>query len=325
MERRGGHYRGPVWSPVDAISERLPGRLRPAWELVVRTVRDSLEDRIPGLAAEAAFFALLSLPPLLLVIVGGFATIAEDATGELEQVILGFAGRFLSSQTMGDFVVPFVNDLVATGGRGVLSVGIITGLWAASRATAVYLDAIRIAYDAGERRSAWKRRLLALGLTIGGIAVSLVLLPALLLGDELVRLVDFLLPSVVERTTIQVVDALFWPTVAVVALSLLTTSYHVGIPGHTPWRRDVPGALLALALWLAGSAGLRLYVGATFRDDPIYGVLAAPLVVLLWLYVTAFAVLLGAELNAEIEKMWPATPGLAEREQEEQEKETSRA
>lgn len=295
-------------SLVDTIHERLPARVRPAWELTVRTVLDSLDDRIPGLGAEAAFFALLSLPPLLLVIVGGFATVAEDSTGELQKVLIGFAGRFLSPTTMGDFVVPFVNDLVATGGRGVLSLGIVTGLWAASRATAVYLDAIRIAYDVPERRSGWKRRLLALGLTLGGIVVSLVLLPALLLGDELVRFVDFLLPSAVQRTTIVLLDALFWPAVVVVALALLTTTYHIGVPRRTPWRRDFPGALLALTLWLLGSAGLRYYVGATFRDDPVYGVLAAPLVVLLWLYVTALAVLLGAELNAEIEKMWPATP-----------------
>lgn len=293
-------------SIVDTIRERLPAPLEPAWELSVRTVRDALEDRVPGLAAEAAFFALLSLPPLLLVIVGGFATVAQGSTGELQQFILGFAGRFLSSKTMGDFVVPFVSDLIDSGGRGVLSLGIVTGVWAASRATHVYLEAIRIAYDIDEPRPTWRRRLLAVGLTVGGIAVSLVLLPALLLGDELIRLVDFVLPRVLQQTTLQLIDLLFWPTVVTVALGLLATVYHLGVPHDTPWRRDVPGAVLALALWLAGSAGLRYYVGATFRDDPVYGVLAAPLVVLLWLYVTALAVLLGAEVNAEIEKMWPA-------------------
>ena len=87
----------------------------------------------------------------------------------------------------------------------------------------------------------------------------------------------------------------------------LTWLYQVAPSWRTPWRRDLPGAVLAVGLWLLAGFGLRIYTStfATFTQGSTYAGLAAPLVLLLWVYVTAFALLLGAELNAEIEKAWP--------------------
>ena len=94
---------------------------------------------------------------------------------------------------------------------------------------------------------------------------------------------------------------------AVILVAVLTTLYHLGTPWSTPWVRDLPGALLALAGWLAGSLALRVYLAQSVTgEDSIYQSFAAPLaVLLLWLYVLGFAVLVGAELNAEIERAWP--------------------
>jgi membrane protein len=104
----------------------------------------------------------------------------------------------------------------------------------------------------------------------------------------------------------------YWPVAAVIATGLIASLYHVAAPWSTPWRRDLPGAVLAMLLWLAGSAALRVYTTGSAFSDPVFTPLAGPLVLLLWLYVSAFAVLLGAEFNAEIEKMWP-TGGRAPR------------
>lgn len=92
---------------------------------------------------------------------------------------------------------------------------------------------------------------------------------------------------------------------AVLVLVGLATIYHLGVPWHTPWRRDLPGALLAMALWLTAAAGLRAYLEFSVQDDAAYSQVAVPIAVVLWLYLTALAVLLGAEVNAAIEKMWP--------------------
>ncbi|MGH3516994.1 MAG: YihY/virulence factor BrkB family protein, partial [Haloechinothrix sp.] len=95
----------------------------------------------------------------------------------------------------------------------------------------------------------------------------------------------------------------YWPAVALASILALASLYHLSVPVRSPWRRDLPGAALAMVLGLAGSFGLRAYLESTAK----YGVLSAPIGVLLFFFVTALAVLLGAELNAEIDKMWPTT------------------
>ncbi len=96
-----------------------------------------------------------------------------------------------------------------------------------------------------------------------------------------------------------------WMIAPILVLLGLATLYHLGAPWHTPWRRDLPGAVLAMALWLAAAAALRAYLAFSVQDDAAYSQLAVPIAVVLWLYLTALAVLLGAEVNAVIEKMWP--------------------
>lgn len=98
--------------------------------------------------------------------------------------------------------------------------------------------------------------------------------------------------------------------VVALGLGLLAWMYHIAPPRRTAWRRDVPGAVLALVVWLAGSSALRLYATGFVDPESPYGYFGTPLVVLLWIYLSAVALLIGAELNAEIEKMWPTAEGL---------------
>jgi membrane protein len=85
----------------------------------------------------------------------------------------------------------------------------------------------------------------------------------------------------------------------------LTSLYHVSVPVRTPWRRDLPGALLTLVIWFAGSFVVRWIISKSVGGTSIYGPLAAPIVLMIWLYVLAIAVLIGAALNAAVEKEWP--------------------
>jgi membrane protein len=267
----------------------------------VRTVRDSFADRVPGLAAEAAFFAVLSLPPLLLAVLGGIGYAAIEVEGVVE-VIADLAGQVLRDETVEQLVEPAVRRLLDDGQAEVFSIGVVLALWSGSRATSTYITAVTIAYDIDDPRPPWRLRLLAFLVTVVGATLGVILLPALVLGPALV--------SVVTPTSLPVlgpvVVALYWLAVGLGAVAMIASFYHVAVPWHTPWRRDLPGALLAVALWMIGSYGLRYYADITIRGEgSVYTGIAAPLVVLLWLYVTAIAVLLGAELNAEIEKLWP--------------------
>ncbi len=100
-------------------------------------------------------------------------------------------------------------------------------------------------------------------------------------------------------------NSLYWPVVVVLSIAFLTTLYHLSVPVRTSWRHDVPGAVFAFAMWVLGSSLLRdILQGAR---TSIYGPLAAPIAILLWLYLTALVVLIGAALNAAFDQVWPET------------------
>lgn len=304
---RGQPYPRGVHPVTLHLIDRTPRRLRPGVELVLRTVDDTLNDRVPGLAAEVAFWMILSLPPLLLAVIGGVGFIGEslgqDFQAELVTGILELAERVFAASTVKDVVEPTVTAIVQEGRGDVVSIGFVLVLWTASRATKVILTAVAIAYDLPDSRPGWKQRVYGFALTVAGFLVGLVLIPLLLVGPRFGGVVSDLFGGV---TTIESIwQTLYWPATGVVGMALLAGLYHLGAPWWTPWRRDIPGAVLAFLGAAAGTVGLRAYFSATFADDAIYEQLAAPIAILLWLYVSAFAVLLGAELNAEIEKMWP--------------------
>ncbi|WP_254052184.1 YhjD/YihY/BrkB family envelope integrity protein [Aeromicrobium sp. A1-2] len=106
-------------------------------------------------------------------------------------------------------------------------------------------------------------------------------------------MVEWIAPSAVASATLSVLGALYWPLLAALAIAGLATLYHVGVPWRTPWRRDLPGAVLAMILWLMAAAGLRAYLALTLGGDAVFSQLGVPIAVVLWLYVSSIAVLLG--------------------------------
>ena len=169
---------------------------------------------------------------------------------------------------------------------------------------ATFVNTITIAYGLRDKRSAVHSRLLALWLYLGASAGGVVMLLVLVLGRGV--LVG-LLPNGANTAAAIMIQVGYWPFVALVSVAGVATIYHLSVPARMLWRRALPGAVLAMLLWLGGSYLLRLYVSLVVGNALIYGSLAAPVAVLLFFYVTAFAVLLGAELNAQIDTLWPVT------------------
>lgn len=273
-----------------------------------RTVRDSLADRLPGLAAEMAFYFLLSVPPLLVAVLGSAGYVGQlfgvRAAATLLEQLLQAGQTVFTAETMQEVVAPMLRSLLEEGRVDVASFGIVLTVWSASRAMNVLLSAITIAYDLEHaRRAGWKRRMIALGLTIVAVVGGMVVIPLLVGGPRLAEALTR--PLGMAEALAAIWQVAYWPTVGAIATLLLASLYHFGAPWSTPWRRDLPGAVLAMLAWLMGSIGLRFYTSLTIEADVAYQHIAAPLVVLLWLYVIGFALLLGAEFNAEIEKMWP--------------------
>lgn len=308
---------------MSAVSEWVERRVLPeegdqGWwpdtrRLVVRTVLDTFDDRVPGLAAEMAFYVVLSLPPLLLVILGSVGFVVGDLPDSdlvrIQESIVSALSTFLSPGTVEDVLEEPIRQLLREGRSDVLSLGIVLTLWSASRSTNVLLRTVIIAYDLEDHRPVWKRRLLALGLTLAGVALAIVVLPTLVIGPDVARELFALVGLAPDVAAVWPV--VYWAGVVVVALAALTWTYHVAPAWHTPWRRDLPGAVLALVVWLGASAAIRVYTAelAGFSTNETFAGLAAPLVLLLWIYASGIAVLLGAELNAEIERLWPTPDG----------------
>ncbi len=275
--------------------------------IVAGTVRTCLRYRVTGLAAEAGFFALLSLPPLVLGLVAGLGYVGdwlgEPIVDRVKGRIQELTATVLTEQAVRDVILPTFDE-VARGGRlEIVSLGFVLSLWSGSRALNVYVDTVSIMYGLGGHRGIVRTRTLSfslyvLTLLLGSVAFPLVLVGPGLIGRFLERRVDGL-PSLVWMSQ------LYWPTVTVFSAVLLTTLYHVATPVRSPWRRDLPGAVLALAIWLVASAVLRLVVTQSVDSTSIYGPLSAPIVVMIWLYLLAIAVLIGAALNATMDSIWP--------------------
>ena len=281
--------------------------MRTTGTLLVRTVRDSLDDRLPGLAAEVSFYLLLSLPPLLLVGLGALGYVGDlfgpDAVTDVKDAIIDAASGVLTPSTIDDVIRPAVDGLLARGRADILSIGAILALWSGSRALKVVVQAVTIAYDLEDRRTWWQHRLLGFGLTFAGVLMLSVVLPLLIVGPEAgAALADeFGLGRVFDI----VWRVSYFPVVIALGLSLLAWVYHVVPPHSTRWRRDVPGAILAFLVWVVGSYGLRVYATNFIETDSAYSYFGTPLVLLLWIYITAIALLVGAEFNSEIEKLFP--------------------
>ncbi|MFJ6694779.1 YihY/virulence factor BrkB family protein [Streptomyces sp. NPDC091272] len=280
-----------------------------AWLLLKDTVNSCVEYRILGLAAEAAFFTLLSLPPLLLGLIGLLGYIddwtATETVRSIEENILNASQAVLSDRGVNEFAKPLLEDVTREGRPDVISIGFAIALWSGSRAVNVFIDTITVMYGLDGHRGIVKTRLLAFLLYVAALLIGAVVLPLMVVGpDRVVALVPF---------GTEVISVLYWPVVIVLSVVFLTTLYHVSVPVRSPWVEDVPGALIALGMWVLGSFLLRIYVTSTVEGGTIYGSLAAPIAVLLWIGVSAFAVLVGAAVNAAIDRVWPSVATAAAR------------
>jgi membrane protein len=257
---------------------------------------------VTGLAAEAAFFALLSLPPLIFGLAGSIGWVVQTFTdqriGEFRAQVVDLARQAFVEDTVDKIIVPTLNDVLGGPRYDVISIGFVLALWSGSRALNVFVDTVTIMYGLGGLRGIIKTRMLSFLLYVLGLVTGIVTIPLVVAGPSLV---DRALPARLDA-----LNSLYWPVVVVMCVVFTATLYHVSVPVRTSWRYNLPGAALTLLIWIAGSAVLRSFLTATAGDSTsIYGPLAAPIAIMIWLYILAIAVLIGAALNASFDELWP--------------------
>ncbi len=280
-------------------------RLTP--HLLKRAAVQAWHDRILGLSAEAAFWQLLSLPSLFLSLIATLGYVSRwfgsGTVDRTEQQIENTLSRVFSSQVVREVVAPTLHEILHGQRADIISVGFVLALWAGSSATATFVNTITIAYGMRDLRGPVHSRLLALWLFLGTIVIGVFVLPMLVLGPDLLRR-SF--PKRDQATVSTLIEAGYYPALILLLLLGLTTFYKLAPPRRLPWHRGLPGAILALLLFLAGSAGLRAYINFILDHNHAYTALAAPIAALLFFFVLAFGVLLGAEFNAAIEQRKPS-------------------
>ena len=277
-----------------------------SWRVIKETVAICVRYRVTGLAAEAAFFAILSLPPLIFGLVGavGFVTATLDirTIANFRDQLINLSSRALTPDVVRSVIEPTLDDVLSRGQAAVISIGFIIALWAGSRALNVFVDTITIMYGMAGRRGIVRTRALSFVLYLVFLVAGIVLLPLILAGPTLVNRVF--------PPSLEIVGNLYWPVVLVGSVCMLATLYHLSVPVRTRWRADLPGAAVTMAMWVIGSVLLRLVLTQSIGSTTIYGPLAAPIAFLIWLYVISIAVLIGAAFNSSLDEFFPRLSGI---------------
>jgi membrane protein len=193
--------------------------------------------------------------------------------------------------------MPTVTETLQGGRADLLSIGFVISLWSGSRALHVFMDTVSIMYGQTGIRGIIGSRVLSLSLYAGSILFGSVTFPLVLIGP---RILSNWLPD-----QAQFVLAAYWPVVSVLALVGLTGLYHFATPAKSPFVRDMPGAVLAAVILVVASALLRAWAVVAIGGTTLFGPLTAPIIVLIWFYLIALAILIGAAFNAAIRRLWP--------------------
>ncbi|MGY2703114.1 MULTISPECIES: YihY/virulence factor BrkB family protein [unclassified Nocardioides] len=285
-----------------AVAARFVQVREVVWRLVVTTFGSCMKYRVTGLAAEAAFFAVLSVPPLIFALAGAIGFVSDQFSAaqvaDVRDAVVQLSERALTENAVNRIITPTIDDVLQGGRLDVISLGFVLALWSGSRALHVFVDTITIMHGLGGHRGIVKTRALSFALYLLAIVTGVVSIPLVVAGPSLVE--DWLPESG------DFLVAFYWPVVILVCICFLATLYHVSVPVRTNWSFNLPGATFALFCWIVGSYLLRWFLTATAADSKsIYGPLAAPIAVLLWLYLVSIAVLIGAAVNAAFDEVFP--------------------
>jgi membrane protein len=300
----------PAGEPTGGQARRAPLRL------ISRTATKAWNDSFISLSAQAAFWMTLSLPPLLLGMLGSLGFVAGwfgPATVEAAQrEIVRWATTVFSADVVNQIIRPTVSDILTHGHSSIVSVGFVISLWAGSSALASLVDSITAAYEQHTVRHPVWQRIFALLLYAVALIGSVFVLPLTALGPSLI---PDLFPAAVRHTVAVLLSIFYYPGLGVLLMVGLATLYKVVLPNKLPWHRGLPGAVVAMAVFLITSTGLRFYISWVGGTGYTYGALATPIAYLLFSFFIAMAILLGAEFNSAIEEIWPVHPTRRERRQ----------
>ena len=280
------------------------------WRLFKRTLGKAWDDSIFSESAAAAFWCALSLPPLLLGMLGTLAYVAPlfgpDTLPVIEDRIISTANSFFSPNVVNEVIEPTIRDIVATARGEVVSIGFVISLWAGSSAVSAFVDSVVEAHDQTPLRHPVRQRFFALGLYVMSLVVFIASAPFIALGP--IKIAEFLPDSWDYALHFG-----YYPVLVLGLMVVVLILYRVSLPEPLPTHRLVLGSVLAAVVFMTATLGLRFYLTWITETGYTYGALATPIAFLLYAFFLGFSIMLGAELNNAIEEEWPAPDTHAKR------------
>src|SRR5688572_31309421 len=261
-------------------------------QILQRTFSEAIKDGCLGMAAQLAYYFFFALFPTLLVMIA----LADIFAADVMKMIAGLGGIL-----PGDALSLITDQLGRlTGGEqgGLFTIGMLTALWSSSAAMTAIIDTLNTADDIEEGRPWWKVRLTAIALTVGLALFIVVAFALVVAGPTLAeRLADrWFLGSAFEWSW----KILQWPLVFALVSSAIAIVYYFAPDAEQDWVWLTPGSIMATILWLIASLGFKYYI-ANFGGYESYGIIGGVMVLMLWFYLSGLVILIGAEMNAEIE------------------------
>jgi membrane protein len=268
-------------------------------ELSKRTYQEVVADNCLGLAAQLAYYFFLALFPALLFVVALISFVPVEGLLDSITAMLARVAPFEMLTLVQDQIL----EIAKNKNGGLLTLGMIGTIWSTSSGVTAIIDTLNQAYDIQEGRRWWKVRLIALALTVALALFIVVSFALVLVGPTLAEKVAVWahMGPVFEWSW----KILQWPVVFGLVAFAVATIYYYAPDAKQEWIWITPGSVFATVLWLLISLGFRFYVTHFGSYNATYGAIGGVVVTLLWFYVSSLAILIGAELNAEIEHASP--------------------
>ena len=273
----------------------------PVSTIAKHTWHATLDDNLVGRAAELGFYFIFALFPSLFTATSILGLAARSAS-RIYYSLLGYLSIVIPHAAMGTVLETF-NQTTAATTSGKLTFGLIFAIWSASVGFSAIQDSLNIVYRIKETRSYFAARLSAIGVTILLLVLVTAMLLCLLGGDFFARMAHVRIDEHVIALTVAVVARVISWALAALLLSLFFAVIYYFAPDKkaSQWHWLTPGALIGILGWLVASIGLRIYVHTVGNYSTTYGSLGAVIILLTWFYLSGLMLLIGAEINSEIE------------------------
>ena len=268
------------------------------FELGKRVWTEANNDRLFGRAAELSYYFLLALFPLLIFMTSAVGIVLGSDMGTRQQ-LFSYLARIMPPSAF-ELVNGTVLEVSQASSGGKLSFGLLAALWAASNGMSAITDSLNATYDIEEQRPWWKQKLVAITLTV---TLSILILSALMLVVAGGHIAEGIANAYGFGPAFAMVwKVIQWPIVfAFMILAFALIYYFAPDLREQKWAWLTPGAAIGVILWLLVSLGFRVYLSYFDSYSKTYGSLGAVIILMLWLYFTGAAVLIGGEINSEIE------------------------